>query len=66
MEQDAIITIIDEQTLRLRKITNFLDDIELVYYNSQRDMAQTVIFSLESAESSMKAPQNSGHYSMTV
>lgn len=34
MEQDAIITIIDEQTLKLRKITNFLDDIELVYHNS--------------------------------
>lgn len=65
MSHDTVISIISGQSLRLRKIHNFLDPLVLTYHDgvSQR---RTFEFSLSSVNDVTSGKQKSGHYSMTV
>ena len=48
MEKDEIITISDGQSLRLRKLNNFLSPIVLTYRQNTTEKPETVTFSIES------------------
>ena len=52
MEHDVTVKLSDGQTLRLHKITDFLDPIILTHKAAPGDKAQTFRFSIESMEDS--------------
>ena len=68
MKNDALISVIDGQSLRLRKINNLLDPLVITYRGRPTKTAHTAIFSLDSVNDVdvTHEEQQSGHYSMTV
>lgn len=66
MEHDVTLQFTDGQTLRLHKITDFLDPIILTHKPASGEKAQTFKFSIESMDDSLNSKQKSGHYSMTI
>ena len=70
MGQDALITVIDGQSLRFSKIRNTLDPLVLTHRATPLQAAHTAHFSLDTVNdlgaSELVSEQKSGHYSMTV
>lgn len=66
MNEDALISTADGQSLQLKRITSLVAPIELTVRHSDGGSLESFAFSLDKVDEDKKSDQKSGHYSMTV